>query len=253
MTDRTSSRVLTDVVASATGRELRDDPMLPVSGGPAGNAQLTAWIGLILLTLFVVELITLLDVRQLISWHIAIGILLIPPALAKTATTGWRILRYYTGAEPYHRGGPPPLVLRVLGPLVVLSTLSLLATGIVVLVMGPTRAFEPVIGVGGLQVSALTLHQGCTVAWAIVTGLHVLTRTVPALRLSFGSAHGARPAGRAARLAALVYTLAIGVVAAIVVLRLVGAWTSGDLHRGGARDPQPHAAAWARAPGSPHA
>ena len=34
-----------DVVAEATGREARHDPVLPGTGGPAGNAVLTAWTG----------------------------------------------------------------------------------------------------------------------------------------------------------------------------------------------------------------
>jgi hypothetical protein len=72
----------------------RTDPVLAGSGGPAGNAVLTAWTGLTLLVLSVAELLTLFDVRGLISWHVAIGALLVPPALVKTASTGWRIARY---------------------------------------------------------------------------------------------------------------------------------------------------------------
>jgi hypothetical protein len=78
-----------------------------VAGRPATPA-LTAWLGLVLLGLFGAELVTLLDLRQL-SWHVAIGIALIPPALLKTGTTGWRIVRYYTGNRPYRRAGPPPI------------------------------------------------------------------------------------------------------------------------------------------------
>jgi hypothetical protein len=41
-----------DAVAEATGRHRRRDPVRPVTGGPAGNARLTAWLGALLLTLF---------------------------------------------------------------------------------------------------------------------------------------------------------------------------------------------------------
>jgi hypothetical protein len=239
----TARRHIAEVTAAATGRELRDDPMLPVSGGPAGNAHLTAWTGLVLLVLFIGELVTLVDVHHLISWHIAIGMILVPAALAKTASTGWRILRYYTGAEPYRRGGPPPLFLRLLGPLVVLTTLALLASGIVVVVLGPESSREALLSIGGFGVSTLTLHQGCTVVWAVVTGLHVLARTIPAVRLASDGLRGPRPAGAGVRTVALVVTLALGAVAAIVVLRLVGDWTNGDLGRGGDRTGQPDAAA----------
>src|SRR5437660_12665963 len=101
-----------DLLAQVTGRAHRDDAALPGTGGPAGNARLTAWTGLVLLVLFVAELVTLLDVHGLISWHVALGVLLIPPALLKTASTGWRIVRYYSGNRPYRQAGPPALFLR---------------------------------------------------------------------------------------------------------------------------------------------
>src|SRR3954471_19347950 len=96
-----------DTLRHATGQVHRHDPVLPGTGGPAGNARLTAWTGLVLLVLFAAELVTLLDVRGLISWHVALGVLLIPPALLKTASVGWRILRYYTGSPPPRRARPP--------------------------------------------------------------------------------------------------------------------------------------------------
>ena len=86
-----------DVLAEATGRRHRSDAVVPGGGGPAGNARLTAATGLVLLVLFLAELVTLLDVSGLIGWHVAIGVLLVPPALLKTASTGWRIVRYYGG------------------------------------------------------------------------------------------------------------------------------------------------------------
>jgi len=79
---------LNDFVDVAADRGPRRDPVRPGSGGPAGNAQLTAWLGLTLLVLFLAELVTLLNVRGLITWHLTFGLLLIPPALAKIATTG---------------------------------------------------------------------------------------------------------------------------------------------------------------------
>ena len=130
-------RVGIEAFDEALGRTARTDPVLGVTGGPAGNARLTAWAGVLLLALFAAELVTLADVHGFISWHLVIGALLIPPALLKTATTGWRILRYYTGREPYRVAGPPPLLLRVLGPLVVAATLAVLGTGLLLVVLGP--------------------------------------------------------------------------------------------------------------------
>src|SRR3954449_3454145 len=134
-----------ETVSVALGHAHRDDPVLSGTGGPAGNALLTAWTGLVLLVLGVAELLTLLDVRGLISWHVAVGALLVPPALVKTATTGWRVVRYYRGNPAYSEAGPPPMVLRLLGPIVVVSTLALLATGVVLIVLGQDDSRRSVI------------------------------------------------------------------------------------------------------------
>src|SRR5262245_48538198 len=160
-------RVADDYAAEALGRAHRDDPVLDGTGGPAGNARLTAWTGLVLLVLFLAELVTVLDVRNWISWHVAIGVLLVPPALLKTATTGWRIVRYYTGNAPYRKAGPPPLALRVLGPLVVATTLGVLGSGVALILVKPDQAREN-LGTGPLAFSLLNIHKLTFLLWAIV-------------------------------------------------------------------------------------
>jgi hypothetical protein len=62
-----TARHLGEAFAEATGRAARRDPVLPGSGGPAGNASLTAWTAMAVLVLGIAELVTLLDVRGLIS------------------------------------------------------------------------------------------------------------------------------------------------------------------------------------------
>ncbi len=225
------NRAVTDVVGTAVGRARRGDPVLPRTGGPAGNARLTAWIGLGLLIVFLAELVTLLDVTGLISWHIVIGVLLVPPALAKTATTGWRILRYYTGNGAYRQAGPPPLLLRLLGPVVVLTTLAVLGSGLVLIAVGPDATFAPLLTVAGQQISWLTVHQVTFIAWGVATGLHVLARTVPAARLALASeSRSTRVAGMLARSLTLLATVIVAAIAAVIILRLSGSWTGGDLH-----------------------
>jgi hypothetical protein len=188
-------RSLTDpVVAEATGSTHRPDEALP-GGGPAGNARLTAWVGLVLLVLFAGELVTLLDVRGLVSWHVAIGVALIPPALVKTGTTGWRIVRYYTGNRPYRRAGPPPMLLRVLGPLVVLTTLGVLASGVLLIVIGAAASRRPLLSIAGHSLDASSAHKVAFVLWAGATGLHLLARLLPALHLTFARVASPRSAG----------------------------------------------------------
>lgn len=218
---------VTDVLHAASGRAPRHDPVLPGSGGPAGNAQLTAWLGLSLLVLFLAELITLLDVQGLITWHLAIGALLIPPALAKTATTGWRMVRYYTGAPVYTQAGPPPLLLRLLGPLVVLGTLALLGTGTALVFVGPDGADRTLLSVLGQQVTPLTLHQASFAFWAVTTGVHVLARLLPALHLATTTPHDAPLAGWRSRIGVLVGVTAAAATVGAVLLAVATPWTSG--------------------------
>lgn len=59
--------------------------------------------------------------------------------LLKVASTTWRFARYYTGAPAYRRKGPPPVLLRLLGPVVVILTLVLLFSGVGLLVVSRPR------------------------------------------------------------------------------------------------------------------
>lgn len=215
----------TDAAAHASGRVRRADPSLPVTGGPAGNAQLTAWTGLALLVLSLAEVVTLINVRGLISWHVVIGALLVPPALTKTLSTSWRIVRYYAGSPTYHAAGPPPLLLRLLGPLVVGSTFAVLATGLTLVALGQRAALAPFVTVLGHDVSWLTLHQISFIGWATVTGLHVLARFVPALRLSSISA-SVQHAGLGMRVVASLATVTTAVVLAYLLVGTAGSWSS---------------------------
>ena len=224
-------RITSEAIAEARGRDVLADPVLEGSGGPAGNARLTAWTGLLLLVLFVAELITLLGVRQMITWHLAIGALLVPPALLKTASTGWRIVRYYTGSRPYRESGAPPLILRVLGPLVVLTTLALLGSGLALVLAGPSSGLRPLGVVLGLRVSVLTIHQAAFAAWAVVTGLHVLIRIVPAVKLTVGPANAPHRVPGGYQRAAILFMTAAGAVAfAIVVVHAGQAWSTLPQH-----------------------
>jgi hypothetical protein len=219
------------VAEEAVGRSTRHDPVAPGSGGPAGNARLTAWTGLALLVLIVAELVTLLDVRGLLSWHVVIGVLLVPFALLKTGSTGWRIVRYYAGSRPYRSAGPPPLILRLLGPLVIAATLGVLGSGIWLIAVGDRSGRTPLFTALGQRVDLLTVHQALFIVFAVVTGLHLLARIVPALTLVSArvrrrlgtQAPGAVPGGPG-RVVGLGATLAAAAVAAALLLPLASNW-----------------------------
>ena len=226
--------IIDTVVAEAAGHSDRQDPNLPHTGGPAGNARLTSWTGLLLLALIAAELITLLDVTGLIRWHVAIGILITALVLLKTASVCWRILRYYTRSQPYRRAGPPPLALRILGPLVIASTLGVLGSGIALIAIGSQASDRPMITLLGQSISPQDLHQALFILFAVVAGLHLLARFVPAVRQTAGrrGPDAANPpvAGRPARITVLTAAALAGVIALVLVLPSVTGWQDEDHH-----------------------
>ncbi|MGH3414080.1 MAG: hypothetical protein ACRDPH_13475 [Marmoricola sp.] len=236
-----------DVLAHATGRRERDNPVHAPTGGPAGNALLTAWIGVVLLVLFVAQLLTLFDIGGLISWHVAIGALLLPPALAKTGATAWRLVHYYRGHRAYVAAGPPPALLRWLGPAVVASTLALLGTGTTLVLLGAGTSQTELVSILGFRVDWVTLHQAAFAVWATATGLHVLARLVPALRL-VGSRSGRRSPvpGAPWRFAVAGLAAAVAVPTAVLLVHADSSWQADSA-------PAPTTTLRATTLGAPHA
>jgi hypothetical protein len=219
-----------ETLAEATGQHHRDDPVLPTTGGPAGNAQLTAWTGLVLLALFVVEVGTVLDLGRFLNWHIVIGVVLVPLTLLKMVTTGWRMLGYYTGKAPYRQAGPPPMPLRLLGPVVVLVTVAVLGSGLALIVLGPEASRTGFLTLFGFHLDTVGVHKLAVVAWAAAIGVHTVGRLVPALRLATESWRGgARVPGGVPRLMILVATLLVAAIAATFVLGQAHPWLAGGL------------------------
>jgi hypothetical protein len=130
----------------------------------AGNERLTATTATVLLVLLAVEGFTILSVRQMLSLHIVVGLLLIPPVALKLASTGYRFARYYLGDAAYVAKGPPHLAMRILAPLLVVSTLTLLGTGVALLALGPAHHRDLVLG----------LHKASFLVWFALMGVHVL-------------------------------------------------------------------------------
>jgi hypothetical protein len=145
-----------------------------VRDGPDGNERLTAAAGAVLFLMLAALGVTILSINQLLSAHFFIGVLLIPPVLVKLGSTGWRFVRYYRRAPEYVAKGPPLLPLRLLAPVVVLSTVAVFATGVALMFQGPQRGF--LVG----------LHKASFVVWLAATGIHVLAYIwrVPRLAVS---------------------------------------------------------------------
>lgn len=157
------------------------------AGGTDGNERLTVLTGLLLIVLLAVLGVTIVWIGQLLWLHLFLGLLLIGPVVLKLLSTGYRFVRYYTASIAYRRKGPPPRVLRLLGPLVVLSTLAVFATGIGLLLLGP-----------GSRQPMLLLHKASFIAWIALVAVHVLGH-LPEIRRYLSGAAASRRAAISAR------------------------------------------------------
>jgi len=190
-------------------------------GGADGNARLTGTLGVVLIGLLAVEGVTILFIRPLISMHVFVGLLLVPPVALKLASTGWRFVRYYTRSPEYVTKGPPQFLLRVLvAPLVVASTLVVFGTGIAMLVVHP-RAGQ-LVG----------LHKAAFVVWFVSTGVHVLAYLPRLPQLVFGDWRPSLrlPAARL-RLGLVATSVVTGAVFAAATLADADDWIRWASHR----------------------
>ena len=185
------------------------------TGGTAGNRRLTGSTAAVLLALLAAEGVTILAIRPLLSVHVFVGMLLIPPILLKLGSTGYRFVRYYTGSRPYRIEGPPHPALRLLAPAVVLSTIALFATGVALIALGPRSG------------SLVGLHKASFVVWFIAMAAHVLGHAlrVPGLA-SADWRRGKDVPGSSLRRWLLAGSLVAGVILAVATVHLAGAWES---------------------------
>lgn len=187
--------------------------------GVEGNERLTAVTGTLLLVLLAVEGITILSIEQLIALHVYLGLLLVGPVVLKGASAGYRFLRYYTRSRPYVRKGPPHPVLRILGPIVMASSLAVLGTGIALMYAGPAH-----------EQPWLIFHQGTFVVWFAAMTVHVLGHAVHAGRTTWRELRDPR-ATRAVRhrrwrALAIATALVAGVGLATALAPAAHAWTT---------------------------
>jgi hypothetical protein len=189
-------------------------------GGPDGNEQLTSVTGAILIVLLAVVGFTIPQLRQFIWMHLFVGLLLIGPVALKMASTGYRFVRYYTRDAEYRRKGPPEIALRLIAPIVVLSTVGVFVTGIGLLIVGPADR-NPM----------LLLHKVTFIVWVVFVSLHILGH-LPAMARALGIGGrteterlGGTP-GAAGRWIALGGAMVGGLVLAVVLIPDFAAWTA---------------------------
>ena len=176
----------------------------------AGNERLTATTATVLLLSLAVEGFTILSVGQMLSVHIVVGLLLIPPVALKLASTGYRFARYYLRDAAYVTKGPPHIAMRLLAPLLVVSTPTVLGTGVALLALGPDHHRDVVLG----------LHKASFLVWFALMSVHVLIYAPRLARAVLSSQAWAR-------IGFVAGSVAAGAVLAGAAYSLAGPW----LHR----------------------
>lgn len=182
--------------------------------GVEANSRLTAALGLVLFVLLAGEGVTILRIRPLLSEHVAIGALLLPPAVLKMATTGYRMAAYYRRSPAYRLKGPPPVVLRVLGPFVVVLTAEVLASGVALLYAGPQW-----------HRTLLLLHKAGFIAWLATMSIHVLghlTETYHHAWRDWVTARRWKLSGGGVRRALVIASIVLGALLALLLTPRIG-------------------------------
>jgi hypothetical protein len=185
-------------------------------GGPAGNARLTASTAVLLLALLAAEGVTIVFMGPLLSEHVFIGLLLIPPVALKLGSTGYRFARYYTRNAAYRRAGPPLTFMRLIAPVVVASTVAIFVTGVAVILVGSRD-----------RSTLLLIHKVAFFVWLAFTAIHVLVYLPRVPRLASSDARALRRVaretrlgGEGTRLVVVGLALSAGLVLAVLALPL---------------------------------
>jgi hypothetical protein len=176
--------------------------------------------GAVLIVLLAVEGVTILFMRPLLSTHVFVGMLLVPPVGLKLASTGYRFVRYYTGSRPFREKGPPGAFLRLLAPIVVASTVGLFASGVALVALGPGTRF------------VLPLHKASFIVWLAAMSAHVLGHLVRLSPLATADLRSReRHPGSALRASLVATSLVTGTTLALATLHLAGPWLRWRLER----------------------
>jgi hypothetical protein len=189
--------------------------------GVAGNARLTGVVGALLLVALAIEGITVPSVRGMLTLHVFIGIFVIPVVCLKLASTGYRFFHYYRGTAAYRHKGPPHPILRVTAPLLVVTTLTLLGTGVVMLAVGPQHSD-----------SWRTLHQASFIGWFALMTIHVLGHAYETWKLATDELRAAaRVRRRKTRVSLVACSLVVGLIFGVASLSWTSAWKNRPRHK----------------------
>ena len=180
------------------------------TSGVEGNARITATTGAFLFVLLAVEGVTILRIHDLLTAHVFVGMVIAAFVVTKLASVGYRFVRYYVGDRAYVRKGAPHVMLRIAGPIVVLTTVAVVVTGIAALAAGRSAHW------------LTDLHKASFVLWFVVTTVHVVGHVLDTPMLAVADYKpGSRTStvgGAWLRRLVTVLTLATGLVLAYAVV-----------------------------------
>lgn len=212
-----------DPAAAAAGSPPAADGSTTGAGGSTtgadgveGNRRLTSVTGLLLVVLLAIEGVTILAIRQLISIHIIVGTIIVLPVLLKLGTTGYRFARYYRRDTAYVQAGPPNVILRVIGPFVVLTSVALLGTGLLAVLTDSQ--------------SWVGIHKTVFWVWFAFMTVHVLGHILQAAREASTEIRDRTRVSRG-RLALVAIVLLAGVGLAAVVYPQANSWTNDQVQQ----------------------
>jgi hypothetical protein len=187
-------------------------------GGTEGNEILTSATAVLLIGLLAAEGVTIVDIGGLLTAHMFIGMVLIPPVLLKLSSTGYRFVRYYTGARAYREKGPPVLPLRLTAPVLVASTVAVLLTGVLLLAAGHKSD------------AILQLHQLSAIVFGLVFAVHFfayLPRAVRSVGADWRAARRRAVPGAGFRGTLVAASVGGGAALAVALLPAITAWHGG--------------------------
>lgn len=135
-----------DPVLSATSPERGTSGFIArADAGVVGNSRLTSLLGVVLLALLAIQVVSALFFA-LLTYNVAffngptydivrpvhffVGFAIMPLLGLKLVSTGWRFSRYYLHSRAYRRAGPPQWMARLSAPLLIISGISLFASGV---------------------------------------------------------------------------------------------------------------------------
>ena len=119
---------------------------------------------------------------------------------------GYRFARYYLGDHRYRAAGPPHPITRVIGPVLVVSTIALFGTGVELWLFGFQLGDE-----------WLTWHKLTFALWFVTMVVHVVAYLRRAPELAIADARDGSRAGLARR-SLVVGSLLFGAALAIAML-----------------------------------